>query len=110
MKHIKTTYEIVTPESAELGDVEESGWSNEEGESMEPDSRDTGEGITAVDKAIDFFEDKCVEPSSSDFHPGVWYTDADSDIDYRTGAETRESYHLYEFTEEEQERIYRAVI
>ncbi len=33
---IRTTYEIVTPESADYGDAAERGWEDEEGEKLQP--------------------------------------------------------------------------
>lgn len=43
-RKITTTYEIYTPESIEAGDTEETGWVNEDGQSMEPDEYDIEEG------------------------------------------------------------------
>jgi hypothetical protein len=76
---IRTSYDIITPESVELGDFEETGWIDEEGTEY-----NVSEAISKLHGC---------EPSSTAFHSGVWYT-TESDTDYRTGAETRESYDL----------------
>lgn len=110
MRLIKITYEIVTPESAEQGDIAESGWIDEEGTPVEPDEFDIeemGEPL-AVAKCAAKIIGHCVE--ASDYpkcHPGhTWYTDADGDTDYSTGAVTRQSYHLEGFSEEEEVELY----
>lgn len=92
---VRISYETVTPESAEIGDAEEHGWIDEEG---------TGHD---VESAIRLLQGK--EPSSSHFHLGIWYTDIDGDIDFRSGAETRQSYHLDNFSEIEQRAIFDGV-
>lgn len=98
MPVIRITYEIVTPESAADGDVSERGWVDEDGTAY------------TTDEAIQFLaHDHSVEPSSTQFHPGVWYSDLDAETDWHTGAERRQSYHLKGFTESQQRRIYRAV-
>jgi len=99
------TWETVTEESAAMGDTENGGF--DDYESCEPDEFDTEEGITAVDKAVRFLSERCVESSCSSFHEGLWYSDADGDTDWRTGEETRHSYHLENFTVEEQREIFR---
>ena len=105
-KTIDIAYEIVTPESAEHGDIEDQGW-EEQDIFMEPDEYDSDDGITAADKAIEFISDRGpVEPSSSVFGPGVWYTTTDSEKDFRTGSETRYSFHLNNFTTEEERQIF----
>lgn len=104
--HIKVSYSIVTPESAEDGDYAESGWEDEEGMDMTPDQYDVEEGLTAVDKAVSNLRAAgAVEPSSSQFHKGVWYSDGGSD-DYRTGERTERNYHLRNFTEEQERAIF----
>jgi hypothetical protein len=95
---IRISYEVITPESAENGDVEERGWIDEEGTEH------------SVESAVELLtREHYVSPSSSAFHPGVWYSDADSDVDYRTGAETHSSYHLAGFSEQEERAIFAAV-
>ena len=110
-KIITTTYQTVTPESAEEGDFEDQGWEDEEGESMLPDKWDIEEGLTAVDKAVEFLTNSryTTEPSSSQFHQGVWYSTPDADQNYTTGEDTYYSCHLNGFTEEEEAEIYKRV-
>jgi hypothetical protein len=106
---IRTTYDIVTEESAAHGDVAERGWIDEEGEVMEPDADEEAEGITAVSLAVKFLRDAGgIYPSSSGFHPGVWYSN-EAEQDYRTGEWETRSYHLVNFTTEEQKEIYEAL-
>lgn len=92
---IRTTYDIVTPESAEDGDFAETGWVDKEGTEY------------SVADAIRKLEG--CEPSSTSFHEGVWYTQSDGNTNYVTGAETRESYHLKGFTKQQEQRIYDAI-
>ena len=77
---IRTTYEIITEESAADGEVAERGFRDEHGTEY------------TVHEAIEFLRGK--EPSSTHFHSGVWYSDADGDMDYRTGETEMLSYHL----------------
>jgi hypothetical protein len=103
---IVVTYDVVTPESAEQGDIADAGFENEEGIDMTPECDEE----TAIDNAVNYLRQYGpVEPSSSQFHPEVWYTQTDADIDYRTGAETRKSFHLKDFNEEDQREIYRRI-
>lgn len=106
---ILTTYNVVTPESAEQGDYAESGWYDEEGDSVVPDQYDVEEGLTVVDKAVEWLRKHNVaEASSSHFHQGVWYTSC-PDVDYGTGAETTYNYHLQGFTPEQEEEIFKRI-
>ena len=102
MGQIKITYEIVTPESAAEGDVAERGWADGY-------CREYSGSEHTADEVIALLGN--VEPSSSAFHTGVWYTDADGDTDYLTGAERRQSYHLVRGTwsAKDEQRIYDAV-
>ena len=102
------TFDTYTDESVEVGDSENGGYSDYE--SMAPDEFDSEDGITAVDKAARYLtRDHCVETSSSHFHLGVWYSDCDSDMDYRTGEQTQHSYHPTNFSEDEQRALFDAV-
>ena len=102
------TFYTYTEESVEAGDSEDGGYSDYE--SMEPDEFDSEEDITAVDKAARYLtHDKSIEASSSHFHLGVWYSDCDNDIDYRTGEQIQHSYHPTNFSEDEQRAIFDAV-
>ena len=80
---ITVTYEVVSPESAEQGDTEETGV----------------EGEYDNSNLYDLIEDYLLRvgglvPSASYFHPGVWYSESDGDLDYKTGHVTTKSYHL----------------
>lgn len=109
MRTIKRTYTIVTNESARDGDFAECG--ELDSTEIAPDELDIeeyeGESAAAVALAVKFIGN-CVE--ASDYpkcHAGhTWYTDADGDIDYSTGDETRNSYHLDGFSDEEELAIY----
>ena len=106
-KRIAIAYEIVTPESAEQGDVAERGWIDEVGVDMTPDRYDIEDGETAVSKAVEFLKNEgATEPSSSMFHDGVWYT-AYYGQNPRDGSEESRSFHLRGFTPEEEEAIYK---
>jgi len=95
---IYTTFCTVTQESAEQGDFAESGWIDREGEDLE-----------SVEAAIDFLESAGVtEASSSWFHAGVWYS-TEPDTDIHSGDSEQHSFHLYGFSEAEQEQIYTAL-
>ena len=109
-KRIATTYQTVTPESAEQGDYADQGWEDEEGESMLPDEYEIEDGVTAVDKAVRFLLDKGGnEPSSSHFNTGVWYSTPDPDRNYRTGEEKYYSFHLKGFSPEEEAEIFNRI-
>lgn len=92
---IRTIYEIVTPESAEEGDADERVWIDEDGE--EYGAKEAAEFLIGT------------EPSSSDFHPGVWYTHHGYNTDYETGGEESRSYHLTKFSPEDEKLIFESV-
>lgn len=92
---IRISYEIITPESAEDGDVEERGWEDEEGTEYDD-----------VEEAIRLLRGS--EPSSSEFHKDVWYTSY-GDQDTHDGSTTNLSYHLSGWSEEDERTIYEAV-
>jgi hypothetical protein len=115
MAHIKVTYEVVTPESAEDNAVAERGYVKEHSGELQPDE---DEGETLVDLAVKTLQDAgATEASSSYFHPGrkqarlegltggIWYT-AQGSPDQHTMAEESHSYHLVGFTEAEEREIY----
>lgn len=104
---IRVAFEVVTEDSARDGDASERGWDDEEGENMLPDEQDEEEGVSSVDIALEFLEENgATEASSTQFHRGVWYHTADPEIDMRSGEATYRSFHLVEFTEEEQREIF----
>ena len=108
-KIIRTSYETWDEESLEAGDTDDRGWEDEEGQSMIPDEYDKEEGITAIDNAVKFLRNKgVIEPSSSHFHPGIWYISQD-DVDIRSGDRTQYSFHLDGFTPEEEKEIFNKI-
>jgi hypothetical protein len=102
---IKVTYDRITPESAEEGDLSESGWLDEDGQSMLPADEDE----TVVDRAVGFLLSEGVNESSGDFSPGTWYMTPWEIISYSTGEEEQKAYHLYEFTDDEEKSIFMAL-
>ena len=110
-KVIKTSYYTITPESAEYGDFADSGWYDEDGESMLPDEYDIEENISAIDKAVEFLKNEkyTTEPSSSQFEVGISYSSVSPDHNYSTGEETYYTCYLYGFTPEEEFEIYKKV-
>lgn len=105
---IRSAYETVTEESAAVGDVEDRGWIDEEGESMLPDEFDD-DGITVVDKAVAFLEKHyATQTSSSSFDTRLWYMTY-PETDYKTGEERTESYFLVDFTPEQLQEVYNRV-
>jgi hypothetical protein len=97
MRRITTTFATTTPESVEEGDFEETG------------IEDTDE-FEDWDEAAEFLVDSGVtETSSSEFHPGIWYSTDWWTEDFRTGEEKQLSFHLKGFTEDEERRIYERV-
>lgn len=105
-KIIRTTYQIITPESAENGDYAEEGFEDEEGENMIPDDWEYEEK-TVVEKAVDFITDSgYVSPSNHPFMIDTWYSTITPEENYESNEEKYYSYHLYGFTKEEQKEIY----
>lgn len=113
-RRIKISYDVVTPESAEIGDFAENGWENEEGVCIDPDEFDVEEHGSELD-AVVALAVKTIGNGveASDYPrccPGhTWYTDIDADVDYSDGSETRRSYHLDGFSEEEERAVYAAL-
>jgi len=83
MIKITTTYQVVSPESAELGDVESQGWHDEEGETFE----------TAQEAAEYLSDNFAHHPSESpSTNCKSWSTDGDKD--YVTGNDKYYTYHI----------------
>jgi hypothetical protein len=99
---IKTTYDITTEESAKTGDYAESGWEDEVGVSMRPDKYDIEDGITTVDKAVEFLKDHWTTESNIN---GTSYYNPDSEVNYQTGEYTNYGYHLHGFTKAQIKQI-----
>lgn len=98
-KGFKITYEIITPESAAEGDVEEQGWLDEEGYDIELDDYDIEEELTIIDKAVEYLRDEGVTEFS-----GSWWT-AYGSMDMYSGETENRSYHPYGFTDKELDAI-----
>lgn len=93
---IRETYEIITEESSKDGEASESGFIDEEGTEY------------SLDEAVELLEG--TEPSSSQFHPGIWYTQYEYETDYHKGSVESRSYHLAEDTPKDiQKRLYQRV-
>jgi len=86
---IKTTFEVITPESAAEGGVEEHGWEDE-----------VGFGVDCIAEAVEFLINKGVEQGNI----RDYYT-VDPQRDYQTGAETYYGYHLDGFSDGDMEQV-----
>ena len=91
---VRITYEIITEESAREGEAAERGWRDEEGSEY------------SVDEVLDLIEG--CEPSSTGFHTGVWYTSY-GEMDFHSGEYENLSYHLSDFSEEEEKLIFQSI-
>jgi len=93
---VKSTYDIITEESSKEGDFAESGWLDEEGEIF-----------NSAEQVIRHLSDEgVIEPSSSCFHKGVWYS-TEAQQDMNTGAYKSQSYHLHGATLHQERKIYK---
>jgi len=114
VRRIRISYDIVTPDSAEFGDFEETGWENEEGEVIDPDDCDVefygSESAAAIELAVYAIGNDVETSDWPTCCPGhTWYTQIDGDEDYEDGSVKRLSYHLDGFSEEEECAIYTAL-
>lgn len=106
-RRIRISYEQMTPESAEDGDTSDRGWIDEEGVEMDLDEWDFEDEITVAEKVAKYLQKEgATEPSSSGGGGGTWYSTGWDTIDYGTGTSECRSYHLVNFTEEEEDEIY----
>jgi hypothetical protein len=109
-RRIRIAYTQFTPESLENGESSDNGWLNEEGVVMDPDAWDIEDGISAVDKTVNFLKGNNVsQASSSHFHTGVWYTSECQCIDYRTGTDEEKSFFLDNYSEDEEKEIFKQI-
>jgi hypothetical protein len=103
MKHkglIRTTYDVVTPESAEQGDFADTGWIDEEGQKLSP-----AEAVKWLrHEGVGPFEAEEAGSTSSG-----WYT-VEAGTNYQTGAETRHSFHLKGYTPNQRRAIHEALL
>lgn len=100
---ITTTYDIVTPESAEDGDVAESGYEDEVGHDCRPDQGDGNpDGLwSPVHMAVAFLSDKCLDSGD-----GETYYEADGHTNMYTGVHTQLAFHLEGFLPDELDAIH----
>jgi len=109
-KGFRVTYEIISHESAEQGDVEERGFLEEDGIDIYLDEYDIADGITIVDKAVNFLRENTgsegMEPSTTgEMSEMDWWTSYKINEDYSNGNVENRSYHPYGFTVEEIKEI-----
>lgn len=108
---IAISYSCITPGRVENGENSDNGWEDEEGVEMTPhefeeDDEDPTRA-TAVSKAVEFLQNEgAYHASSSHFYPGIWYTTEYQVEDYETGEEKERSFHLKDFTPEEEEAVW----
>lgn len=90
------TYQIVTKQSAKQGDFEDQGFYEQD---IEFDS---------IEELAEYIKDNCngLEPSSSVFHKGIYYSSTDAEVDYNDGSETYYSYHVNNLTELQEKELY----
>lgn len=88
---VRESYDIVTPESAEDGDAAERGWIDEDG--TEYTFRELVELLEGT------------EPSSGQFHEGLWYSRTLDQNPRDASYETR-AYHLVNASLRVQRRLY----
>jgi hypothetical protein len=116
-KKIMVTYSIVTPESAAEGDSADNGFidvptgkylsmSTQRAKAMKA----RGQSVRTVEEAAEFISTygpasrPDVEPSSSSYHRGIWYT-ANYDSDSREWSEER-SFHPEGFSLSEERQLF----
>lgn len=96
MERYVMTYEIITPESAEQGDVAEHGYCEPGGWLYpfpgSPDEPNPGPAYVSLRAALRDLGS--LEPSDSDYLDARWWGEVDGTVDYSTGAETRKSLHI----------------
>ncbi len=97
---IDVTFDTVTPESAENGDIASRGWKASILLTREDLDDDNPSWVDAACYALRYANCGSLEADSSHGEPR-WFTEADGDPDYRTGEETRRSFHPRGFTSEE---------
>ena len=99
-KVIRTSYAKWAPSDIEIGDTDDKGWEDEEGQPM-----------ASAEEAVQWLQDAYItSASSSEFHPGIWYSSTDEDISHTGEPIVHErSFHLDGFSEEEEAAIYNAL-
>lgn len=97
-KSVKVYFQTVSPESAEHGDF------SDQGSYDEIVCEDVEDAVKAIRNGGG------AQPSSSEFHRGIWYSTVDPDRDYRTGDETYYTFHLMGFSPKEEKEVYEGLI
>lgn len=92
---IRTSYDVVTPESAEFGDCAERGWYDEEGQTF------------TFAEAVRFLRSHAAYFSGTQYWSHGWYSSLPHE-DYRTGSETTYAYHV-EGSERAKQRLFDCV-
>jgi hypothetical protein len=111
---IRISYEVITPESADIGEIDDSGWIDEDGVVIDPEVDPRIEDASYKEWAVLNAAVGVIgchrQASCYPFVPGfTWYTETAGDEDYATGAVTYKSWHLSGFTPEEEQAIYNEV-
>lgn len=99
-RRIKTTYAIITPESAQTGDFAETGWEDEEGKEIIVDMADEEydtEFDSIVGQTVKWLEYYGASEQAND----DTYSNVDPLRDYETGEEMYLDYHLSGYTPQE---------
>ena len=114
-RRIRISYDVVTSESAEIGDFADTGWENEEGVCIDPDDLDVeeygSESAAVVALAVKTIGNGVEASDYPRCCPGhTWYTEIDGETDYSDGSVKRLSYHLDGFSEDEERAIYAELI
>lgn len=95
-KEVNIYFQTISPESASIGDFKDVGeFDLISGYSV----KELYEFITRRSYS---YCSNYLEASSSKFHPGIWYSTVDPDIDYQSGIETYYTIHLENYSEEEE--------
>lgn len=100
MKTVKITktYQVISPESAEIGDFEDQGFDYQDQEMT------LREVLSEVERG-GFTE----WSSSGGFHNGIWLSTIDPDRDMQSGNETYYSLHFSANSERVQKRIFNLI-
>jgi hypothetical protein len=105
-RRVRITFESVTPgpEDDDEPDVE-NGWEDEEGVVIDHDEDESIAELTVrlIGGGNNMLSGRMpgIEPSSSTFNTGIWYTQTDGSTDYQTGEVRTLSYHLSGYTADE---------
>lgn len=107
---IAATFERVTPGPGDSEDDYETGWEDEEGVEVTPEIDEDEDALDYVAPAVRFLRrEGASEPSSTNWQPppvAIWYSQVDANQNFRTGVTTRLSFHLRNFTPDEERAIF----